>query len=86
VTRLPAAVVVVGLAAVVEYATTGTVGTGTFAVVVAVTLIAAAMREGRLESARETERSTEEREKAVAPAQDVRENGTEYGKKKRGKA
>jgi len=78
--RLPAAVAVaVGLAAAFEYATTGTVGTGTrveqvtLAVVVAA-LVANAMREGRWVL---REPDTKAREKAKAPAQEVREHGTE---------
>jgi hypothetical protein len=79
--RLPAAVAVaVGLAAAFEYATTGTVGTGTrveqvtLAVAVVAALVANAMREGRWVL---REPDTKAREKAKAPAQEVREHGTE---------
>ncbi len=80
-TRLLTAVAaVVGLAAAVEYATTGTVETGTHAeqatlvVAVAAALVANAMREGRWVFSREPD--TKKREKAAAPAQEVREHGT----------
>jgi hypothetical protein len=80
-----AAVVVavfVGLTAVVEYVTTGTVGTGTLVVAIAVTLVGNAMRKEHRAFAVEAERGTEEREKTVSPALEVKEHGTERGMKR----
>lgn len=87
---LAAVAVVAGLAAAFEYATTGTVDTGThveqvtLVVAVVVALVANAMREGRWVFSREPDKKT--REKATTPAQEVREHGTEHGTKNRKKA
>lgn len=77
---LTAAAVVVGLAAAVEYATTGTVETGTrveqvtLVVAVVAALVANSMLKGRWVFSREPD--TKDREKAAAPAQEAREHGT----------
>lgn len=78
--------VVVGLAAVIEYVTTGTVGTGTLVVAIVATLVANATHKSRGVFARETERGTKERKGAASTALEVKERGNERSMKNRGKA
>jgi hypothetical protein len=77
--------VVVGIAAVVEYVTTGTVGTRTLVVTIVATLVGNATHKGRGMFAREGERGTKEHKKMASTALDVKESGNKRTMKKREK-